>query len=245
MRMCQMFIFYVHDLLAHRNYAWHVHNFRVIYNCEYERIADDYVQGCQRSPPLTPPMEHALNFKALPYNSTSIYIEAATNAVFEWRDKSVLVPATNKFDEKIEELSNILNWKTLQLGCSVQICGGGIIATVACIYEQPPLSAGEEMYIIGEPCGDGGKCTQFQPATCNDFSLCVFNATSSSSTLSTTSANTTTITTTTQSTTRMHPAPGINQICPSNGDMNDRIRQKATDMHNYRRFVARVFYFKN
>nr|AEP82935.1 venom allergen/ancylostoma secreted protein-like 19 isoform 1 [Heligmosomoides bakeri] len=218
--------------------------YKFIYSCEYEKIADRYVQGCQRSPPLAPPKDHALNFKALPYNNTSTYNQPATDAIAEWRGKSVDIKATNIFDERIEELANILNWETLYFGCSVQVCGGGIIATVACVYEQPALSPGDEIYVIGQPCAVDSDCTKFRPATCEIYQmLCVFNATAaqtttmlqSSSTSSTTSALLTTRTSTSDAITSTHSNSGLNQICPSNGDMSDRIRQKAIDMHNYRR----------
>ncbi|VDO61588.1 unnamed protein product [Heligmosomoides polygyrus] len=159
---------------------------RAIYSCEYEKIADRYVQGCQRSPPLAPPKDHALNFKALPYNNTSTYNQPATDAIAEWRGKSVDIKATNIFDERIEELANhwqILNWETLYFGCSVQVCGGGIIATVACVYEQPALSPGDEIYVIGQPCAVDSDCTKFRPATCEIYQmLCVFNATAAQTT---------------------------------------------------------------
>lgn len=38
-------------------------DFPQIYDCEYESIADEFVQGCQQTPPSTPPEGHALNFK--------------------------------------------------------------------------------------------------------------------------------------------------------------------------------------
>lgn len=43
----------------------------------------------------------------LPYNNTSTYNQPATDAIAEWRGKSVDIKATNIFDERIEELANV------------------------------------------------------------------------------------------------------------------------------------------
>ncbi|EPB67544.1 hypothetical protein ANCCEY_13365 [Ancylostoma ceylanicum] len=53
-----------------------------------------------------------------------------------------------------------------------------------------------------------------------------------------TGGSTSTVTTTTQAVTTTsngHLDPSINQICPQNSGVNDKIRRKALEMHNYRR----------
>ncbi|VDO61036.1 unnamed protein product, partial [Heligmosomoides polygyrus] len=234
------------------------------YDCELEAIADKYVQGCQQSPPAKPPDGHAFNFKACPYNNGAVYGNPAEFVVNAWKATSTSIDATNIFDEHIKELSNkhkqnicyqILNWRTTKLGCSVQSCGGGIVATVACVYENPKteemkpmsfsaLQAGEEMYVIGTPCDQGGICDAYGPSECDTTEkLCMTTAsttvpstTSSASTppsLPSSTVNSSTISPPTTS--NSQPILEVNGICSANGEMNDRIRVKATDMHNYRR----------
>ncbi|VDO61032.1 unnamed protein product [Heligmosomoides polygyrus] len=164
----------------------------LIYDCELEAIADEYVQGCQQSPPAKPPDGHGFNFKACPYNNGLEYDSPAEFAVDDWIATSTSIDATNIFDEHIKELSNVLNWRTIRLGCSIQSCGGGIVATVACVYESPwvkksidsfrkvdesqgdrALQAGEEMYKIGKPCDQDGDCTAYGPSECDtSMKLC-------------------------------------------------------------------------
>ncbi|WKY09790.1 hypothetical protein Q1695_002276 [Nippostrongylus brasiliensis] len=61
------------------------------------------------------------------------------------------------------------------------------------------------------------------------------SAASGSTTDSTTQTTDNATTTTTAATTNAHPNPSVNQICPTNPGMNDRIRTKALDATNYRR----------
>lgn len=42
-----------------------------VWNCDYEKIVDSFVQGCQSTPPTQPPAEHAVNFNAYVFNHNS------------------------------------------------------------------------------------------------------------------------------------------------------------------------------
>lgn len=41
------------------------------------------------------------------------------------------------YTKTIAVMHQVLNTATFTVGCSAQSCGGGIIGTVACVYEQP------------------------------------------------------------------------------------------------------------
>uniref|UniRef100_A0A183FDN9 SCP domain-containing protein n=1 Tax=Heligmosomoides polygyrus TaxID=6339 RepID=A0A183FDN9_HELPZ len=188
------------------SYETAVNLYDFIYDCEYESIADEFVQGCQQTPPSTPPEGHALNFKGFPYNGGATYNRPSEIAIDEWRDQSTKIKATNMFDEGIRELSNLLlrqmlNWRTLRVGCSVQSCGGGIIASVACVYEKPALSPGDQMYEVGKPCSADEECTAYEPAKCDvDGMLCILDTISSITSSTSTSTTSTTVLNTTLST---------------------------------------------
>ncbi|KIH66204.1 SCP-like protein [Ancylostoma duodenale] len=66
------------------------------------------------------------------------------------------------------------------------------------------------------------------------------DATTSSSE-ATTSANPASSSTTQVTTTNAHKDPSINQICPTNSGVNDKIRNKTLEMHNFR---SRSHYFR-
>ncbi|VDP09480.1 unnamed protein product [Heligmosomoides polygyrus] len=93
-----------------------------------------------------------------------------------------------------------------------------------CIYNAPNIQAGQMIYTPGTPCAADSDCTKFQPATCNDeMCLLVIPTTTAAPPAPTTPpAN-------------ANPKPELNQWCPANCCMLDRVRVKALDMHNYRR----------
>lgn len=221
--------------------------YKFTWSCELEELANRFVQGCQQSPPSNAPAAHAYNFRGYPYDNGNTYNEEVFMAIAinKWIDEAIGAKPTNIFEElKITNLSNIFNSATLKIGCSAQICGGGIIATVACFYENPFLKLGDPMYTPGPPCTLDADCTAYSPAICDSTALlCQIEDTATStiieSTLTSTTVpstiNTTTAPPTMNTTTSGNSNSGINQICIGNVYMNDRIRIKARDMHNYRR----------
>lgn len=221
-----------------------------VWSCELEEIANKFVQSCPMTLQADLPEKHAINFRAFSYNAGVIYEYPLSDAVTEWQIQPTLVTgATNIYRPDIKEFSNIVNSATLAVGCSEQMCGGGIVASAACAYEQPPLTDGQAMYEIGPPCSSDANCTLYTPATCNLIDrLCVWDTSTTnapttsaptplqSSTSGAIPSTSTTVHSQSTTTTRnAHVNPEINQICPGNGEMNDRIRVKAVDMHNYRR----------
>nr|AEP82931.1 venom allergen/ancylostoma secreted protein-like 15 [Heligmosomoides bakeri] len=149
--------------------------YKMRWSCKLEEMAQRLVQGCEL-PPTTPPTKHALNFKAFPFEPSKPYTklnDVINTAYGEWNAQSRKLDATNKFDPKIEQLANMLNSATTSVGCSAQLCGDGVLASVACVYDQPALSAGKDIYKVGRPCAQDSDCTAFSPAKCDSkSSLC-------------------------------------------------------------------------
>ncbi|VDO65037.1 unnamed protein product [Heligmosomoides polygyrus] len=230
---------------ANKFYATAKNLYDVVWSCELEAIADKFVQSCPTTANANLSEKHAINFKAFPYNS-AIPSSPLSNAINEWREQSALTSATNMYRPEIKEFSNIINEATLAIGCSEQKCGGGIVASAACAFQQPALRDGQAMYEIGSPCASDADCTLHTPATCNlDDRLCVLDITTTPipTTLAPTSSQSSTSEPILSTTATVHSptttTTGNAHICPGNGKMNDRIRMKAIDMHNYRRCVNR------
>ncbi|KIH46599.1 SCP-like protein [Ancylostoma duodenale] len=140
----------------------------------------------------------------------------------------------------------MIHAKTTAVGCAEAKCV--FKATAACFYNQPELQNGELIYTKGRPCVANDECKTYQPSTCaNGFcvkgdppttpaeSSSSETTPSSTSSESTTPSSTSSGSTTPTSTSSKSTTAAINQICPTNWGVNDKIRNKTLEAHNYRR----------
>ncbi|KAL6732456.1 hypothetical protein Aduo_003216 [Ancylostoma duodenale] len=95
----------------------------------------------------------------------------------------------------------------------------------------PSITSSESGATPNSTASESTTLGETSPSSSSPTPSTVPTTTPSSSTTTSTSTPTTTGTTTTNA----HKDPSINQICPSNWGVNDKIRNKTLEAHNYRR----------
>ncbi|WKX88440.1 hypothetical protein Q1695_008238 [Nippostrongylus brasiliensis] len=158
-------------------------------------------------------------------------------ALTEWKDSITTATwlADNGYLAVIKQFQEMVRAGALMVGCSESVCAGGVVASAGCIFNLPPLKNGDVVFKSGKGCTAGGPCDTYPSSKCDSTAgLCV---TSSASTTASTAASTaTTVASGSSTASGATSAPSAgNVICPGNTNMNDRIREKALTMHNYRR----------
>nr|AEP82930.1 venom allergen/ancylostoma secreted protein-like 14 [Heligmosomoides bakeri] len=205
--------------------------YQLTWSCSLEQTVSNAIQGCPSSPSV--PEEYGLNVQIWTLTTPSNFL---LESLAVWQSQYADSTPTNVVDSKIPDFAQMINAKTLTVACSKQKCSD-TLAIAACIYDQPRLKEGDEIFEEGAACSSNADCTTYTPATCNSTSgLCAVEV--STTTPPTGAAATTTPSSgagATATPPNAHPNPAINQICPANGHMNDRIRTRALDMINYRR----------
>ncbi|WKX88442.1 hypothetical protein Q1695_008238 [Nippostrongylus brasiliensis] len=209
--------------------------YKLDWSCDFEQMAQNLVQSCSAYPSY-PPAENALIFKqTLP--PAAPQTEPLKAALTEWKDSITTATwlADNGYLAVIKQFQEMVRAGALMVGCSESVCAGGVVASAGCIFNLPPLKNGDVVFKSGKGCTAGGPCDTYPSSKCDSTAgLCV---TSSASTTASTAASTaTTVASGSSTASGATSAPSAgNVICPGNTNMNDRIREKALTMHNYRR----------
>nr|AEP82920.1 venom allergen/ancylostoma secreted protein-like 5 [Heligmosomoides bakeri] len=227
------------------------------YTCSIEEMALKLADTCPQTAP-TPPANYGLNYQQAPLDTAIGYVAD------EWTTQIENVTFANPYDgnPKYKEWANMAQATMTRFGCARASCT--TFEVVICIHDVPDIKNGQDIYTPGTPCVAHTDCTTSTPAVCDD-GLCyvIYTtpvSTSSTTPLSSTTTSAATVTTSTTPkpgtpaptssstsarpsttappaavTTNANPGPELNQWCPANGGMLDRIRSLALDMHNYRR----------
>nr|AEP82926.1 venom allergen/ancylostoma secreted protein-like 9 [Heligmosomoides bakeri] len=189
-----------------------------IWDCSMEEEAQKLADQCPTSTP-TAPNNYAVNYGRMPPDRLAEF------SVSEWREQVEKVVFENPYngDPGYREFANMVQTSISRYACASKACPVNETVNI-CIYNAPNIQAGQMIYTPGTPCAADSDCTKFQPATCNDeMCLLVIPTTTAAPPAPTTPpAN-------------ANPKPELNQWCPANCCMLDRVRVKALDMHNYRR----------
>ncbi|KIH63887.1 SCP-like protein [Ancylostoma duodenale] len=115
---------------------------------------------------------------------------------------------------QLNNVANIINGETTQLGCTYNVCGNTMVA-IMCLYDEVGPRFDRALYDIGRPCRMSEECKTYRRSTCDAATgLC------------------------------MKPQEprdnGESIICPPYVIRTDKIRRTILDLHNHiRSLVAR------
>ncbi|VDO94724.1 unnamed protein product [Heligmosomoides polygyrus] len=177
--------------------------YKLLWSCSLEDQAETLAKQCSSS---APSVQSGQGYN---YVLGSSNLEAQ---VYQWTTQIEYNKLANPSDGSaaVKEYSNIIQAKTTQVGCAQATCSGNM--AIMCIFNQPNVVAGTQIYEQGTACTASTDCTTYADATCED-GLCVLpvpvstetTAAGATGTATTVSAPTTTAT---GPTTNANPRPG-------------------------------------
>ncbi|EPB72354.1 SCP-like protein [Ancylostoma ceylanicum] len=200
--------------------------YKLSWDCALEDLAHELVKDCNDKSKSDP--NHAITFRHYGQSAKPDQInEPLTQAIEEWKAQisAAQWPDDQKYKQglNIKEFANMIHSKAAAVGCARAKCV--FKSTAACFFDVPELKDGEIIYEKGQPCTGDDQCTTYQPSTCEKTSnLCIKGDPQSTPAASTPSG-----------TTSDKTSPAINQICPTNWGVNDKIRNQSLEGHNFRR----------
>ncbi|CAJ0602898.1 unnamed protein product [Cylicocyclus nassatus] len=189
------------------------------WDCKMEQQAQDAISTCFSKIRDWPNMaQNIITWTSFDeYHDLTGNIKTSLNDWWGQAKQHGVYDAQNRYTgHSLYSFANMVHSETTKIGCAYKICKGRInTMVITCLYNEIGCLKDEIMWETGRACRTGADCTTYPNSGCSD-GIC----------------------------TKRANVKETNHMCPKNGGMTDRVRQKFLSLHNmYRSRAARGLEF--